>query len=112
MAQFHTRGQGGRIAGKIAFFPSARSLTPIHVYSTYSLAARRLGDKFSHGSNRLQGVLIPVTPTMTFLVAIHAAMLSRILCPACKWSKVPPSATTGYDNGEPSPLGTTGTDRC
>lgn len=36
-----------------------------------------------------------MTPTMSLSRAIQAAMLNRILCPACRWSKVPPSATTG-----------------
>lgn len=39
----------------------------------------------------------PVTPTMTFFRDSHAAMLSRILCPAWRWSNVPPSATTGRE---------------
>lgn len=41
----------------------------------------------------------PVTPAMSFSDAIHAPMLSRILCPAWRWSNVPPSATTGYVGG-------------
>ena len=38
---------------------------------------------------------VPVMPTISFVAVIQAAMLSRILCPAWRWSKVPPRAVTG-----------------
>ena len=37
-----------------------------------------------------------VKPTINFSDVIQAAIDKSILCPACKWSNVPPSAVTGY----------------
>jgi hypothetical protein len=42
---------------------------------------------------------VPVTPTMIFLLAIQAPRERRILWPAWRWSKVPPSATTSNNGG-------------
>ena len=46
------------------------------------------------------GERVPVTPTMSFWCAIQAPMLSRILCPACRWSNVPPRIATGKNGGK------------
>ena len=39
---------------------------------------------------------VPEIPTMSFRPVIQTAIDNKILCPAWMWSKVPPSATTGY----------------
>jgi len=52
--------------------------------------------------------VLPVKPTMSFSQVIHAAIERRILCPAWRWSKVPPRAVTRYCegiNGSSSSLG-------
>lgn len=41
-------------------------------------------------------------PMMSLREARKAAMESRILCPACRWSNVPPRATTGKTEGSVS----------